>query len=396
MMGQGIISPVLPLIARDYDVGLTLVGFTLAVFGLGRLFSNLPAGILSERYGRRAVLIAGLVILTAASVLMALIDSFVALVVFRLLSGVGAAIYITSAMTMLVDISTPANRARYMSLQQGSILLGVGIGPAVGGFSAEIWGFRSAFYLMAVLSAAGLAWAVLQMPETNVTRGGRRAADGTTVDGRSAVVEGDRASLMSILRNRDFILVAVYFFMVVFTRNGGRALLVPLVGDAQVGLGPGEIGVAFTVMLLVNMVLVVPAGVISDRWGRKVLMLPGALLTAAGLVLYVFSGSFGMFLLASVVMGIGTGVVGPSPAAYVADLAPPGRQGVTIGLYRTFGDLGGFIGPVFLGWFSDAASFAWALNVNAVLVVLSAVAMVALAAEQTPASRSRGDVAIEV
>ena len=146
---------------------------------------------------------------------------------------------------------------------------------------------------------------------------------------------------------------------------------------------------------MVNMVLVIPAGVVSDRWGRKMLMLPGAVLTAAGLVLYVFSDSFGMFLLASVVLGIGTGVVGPSPAAYVADLAPPGRQGVTIGLYRTFGDLGGFIGPVFLGWFADMASFGWALNVNAVLVVLSAVAMAVLATEQAPGWRSRSKAVVE-
>ena len=125
------------------------------------------------------------------------------------------------------------------------------------------------------------------------------------------------------------------------------------------------------------------------------LMLPGAVLTAFGLVLYVFSHSFGMFLLASVVLGIGTGVVGPSPAAYVADLAPPGRQGVTIGLYRTFGDLGGFVGPVFVGWFADMASFGWALSVNAALVVVSAVAMAVLATEQAYGSRSRNQEAVE-
>ena len=239
---------------------------------------------------------------------------------------------------------------------------------------------------------------MLQMPETSSPRDNRRVAKRGTVDSKpvtAAAVEGERASFMSILRNPNFILVAVYFFMVVFTRNGGRAVLMPLIGDAQAGLGPGEIGIAFTVMVMVNMVLVIPAGMVSDRWGRKMLMLPGAVLTAAGLVLYVFSDSFGMFLLASVVLGIGTGVVGPSPAAYVADLAPPGRQGVTIGLYRTFGDLGGFIGPVFLGWFADMASFGWALNVNAVLVVLSAVAMAVLAAEQASGSRSRNKAVVE-
>ncbi|PKB64326.1 MAG: hypothetical protein BZY82_11270, partial [SAR202 cluster bacterium Io17-Chloro-G3] len=140
MMGQGVIAPVLPLFAKEFGVGVAMVGFTIAVFGLGRFFTNIPAGLASERYGRRRVMLAGLLIVTVSSLLMALSHSFLELVIYRFTTGIGNAIYLTSAITVLADISTQENRARYMSLQQGSLLLGVGIGPGLGGLAAEFWG----------------------------------------------------------------------------------------------------------------------------------------------------------------------------------------------------------------------------------------------------------------
>ena len=147
MMGQGVISPVLPLIARGYGVSLFMVGVTVAVFGLGRFFVNVPTGVLADRYGRRFVMLVGLVFVVASGLMMVALDSFLALLAFRFLSGIGTAMYITGVMIVLADISTQANRARYVSLQQGSIILGSGIGPVIGGYAAELWGFRSTFYL---------------------------------------------------------------------------------------------------------------------------------------------------------------------------------------------------------------------------------------------------------
>ncbi|MBI4312099.1 MAG: MFS transporter [Chloroflexi bacterium] len=372
MMGQGIISPVLPLLAKEFDIGMAMIGVTVAVFSLGRIFFNVPAGVVAERYGRRIVLISGLLIITVSSVLMALSHSFVELVVYRFFTGVGSAIYLTGALTTLADISTTENRARYMSYQQGSLLFGSSIGPALGGFAAELWGYRAAFYILAGLSALGLLWAMLQLPETSKLGGAPRTARsrGRPQERR----QGPRTfkTLLALIASLDFVMVASYFFMVVFTRNGGRGSLLPLVGDAQAGLGPGPLGVIFTVMALINFFAVIPAGWLADRYGRKALMIPGALMTAASLSAFIFCQSFWTFLAAAVMLGLATGVVGPAPAAFVADLAPEGGRGLAIGLFRSFGDVGGMIGPVLLGWMADTASFGWALNTNAALVALSA------------------------
>lgn len=389
MMGQGIISPVLPLFAREFGISMAMVGVTVAVFSLGRIFFNVPAGVVAERYGRRVVLIGGLLVITVASALMAMSGSFLELVVYRFFTGVGSAIYLTGALTTLADISTSDNRARYMSYQQGSLLFGSGLGPAVGGFAAELWGYRSAFYILAALSALGLLWAMLQLPET--ARLGGAPPPGRRRGQPRQRWEGPRTfrTLLALVGSLDFLLVAFYFFMVVFTRNGGRGSLLPLIGDAQAGLGPGELGVIFSIMALINFIIVVPAGWLADRYGRKVLMLPGALLTSAGLAAFIFCNSLFPFLAAAILLGIGTGVVGPAPAAYIADLAPERSRGLAIGLFRTFGDVGGMIGPVFLGWLADVGSFAWALNTNAALVALSAFG-VAVFAREARRARSPG------
>ncbi len=390
MMGQGIISPVLPLFAKEFGIGMAMVGVTVAVFSLGRIFFNVPAGMVAERYGRRIVLIGGLLIITIASVLMALSHSFVEMVIYRFFTGVGSAIYLTGALTTLADISTNDNRARYMSYQQGSLLFGSSLGPAVGGFAAELWGFRSAFYILAGLSALGLLWAMLQLPETAKLGGAPAPARERGQPRQPSQGAGAVKTLLTLIASLDFLLVSFYFFMVVFTRNGGRGSLLPLVGDAQAGLGPGALGVIFTVMALINFFIVIPAGWLADRYGRKMLMLPGALLTSAGLVAFIFCHSFWPFLGAAVVLGIGTGVVGPAPAAFIADLAPAGGRGLAIGLFRTFGDVGGMIGPVLLGWMADAGTFGWALNTNAALVVVSAIGVAVFAREAARGRQGQG------
>lgn len=378
MMGQGVIAPVLPLFAKEFGVGVAMVGFTIAVFGLGRFFTNIPAGLASERYGRRRVMLAGLLIVTVSSLLMALSNSFLELVIYRFTTGIGNAIYLTSAITVLADISTQENRARYMSLQQGSLLLGVGIGPGLGGLAAEFWGFRSAFYLLTVLTAIGLVWIFFRMPETSGTRLTEAAGK---AEPQAVFPQPERSSFMSILANMNFLLVSFYFFMIVFTRNGGRGSIVPLLGDAQASIGPGEIGLAFTVMALVNFVMVIPAGWFSDRYGRKALMLPSAVVSAVGLFLYIGTTGFSMFMISSVILGIGAGLAGPSPLAFISDIAPVDRRGSAVGLFRTYGDLGGIVGPIALGWVVDVATFGWALNINIALVLLSGLLVAVFAKE---------------
>lgn len=366
MMGFGITSPVLPLYAQSFGVGTAMVGLTITAFGAARLIVNLPAGFLSERYGRRLLLFGGPAVVVIGSVAAGVAPTFAWLVAARFVAGAGSAMYMTGAMILLTDITSDENRGRIMSLYQGSLLAGVAIGPAIGGVVAEAFGLAAPFFLVAALSALAMFWSFGRMPETVHSQ----PQPVSSPDPGETEARPDKGSrVMSLLTRPDFLLVCMLALSIFLTRTGGRLTLVPLLGENRLGMSPGALGGVFAMMMVLNLAVLVPAGTMIDKLGRKALIVPSALITGVALVLFAVSGEVWMFVLAAVIHGIGTGILGPAPAAYAADLAPPGMRGVTMGLYRTFGDGGFVIGPVLLGSLADLTGFGWALAFDALLLV---------------------------
>jgi MFS family permease len=165
------------------------------------------------------------------------------------------------------------------------------------------------------------------------------------------------------------------------TRTGARLTILPLVGENRLGMSPAALGGVFTMMTLLNLATLAPAGTMIDKLGRKAVIVPSALVTGAALVLFAVSGNVWLFVFAALIHGLGTGIVGPAPAAYAADIAPPDMRGVSMGLYRTFGDAGFVIGPVLLGGLADIAGFGWALAFDAIVLVSIALLFAVFARE---------------
>ena len=152
-------------------------------------------------------------------------------------------------------------------------------------------------------------------------------------------------------------------------------------------MSPGVLGGIFTSMSLINMLLIAPASFAADRLGRKVVIVPSLLVTAVGLLLYAGADTYTLFIVASAVTAAGAAVAGPAPAAYAADIAPPGARGLAMGLYRTTGDFGFVIGPPLLGALADRTSFGWGLAANAALLALASLAFLVFARETVGRSR---------
>jgi multidrug resistance protein len=396
MMGHGIISPILPLFAKSFGVGAAVAGLTISIFGAARLIMNLPAGFLSDRFGRRILLVGGPAVAALGGLTSGLAPDIWSLLAFRFLAGAGSAMYMTGAMIYLVDVTTEENRGRIMSIYQGSILLGVSVGPAVGGGIAEVAGIRAPFYLVAVLAGLATVWSFLRMPETARPRPpATDAALPTAAEpsaGATPAPMGTMAAVRYLLSRPDFLLVSMLTMSIFLTRTGGRLTLLPLIGEERIGLGFGSLGAIFAMMTILNLMVLMPAGTMIDRLGRKAVIVPSALVTGFALVLFALSGNVMVFVLAGVVHGIGTGIVGPAPAAYAADIAPEGMRGITMGLFRTFGDLGFVIGPVMLGSLADVAGFTFALIFNSIILVSFAV-LFALFARETYSARAGSEPA---
>lgn len=390
MLGMGLVSPILPQYAKSFGIspGVSgrLAGMLVTIFGMARLIADIPAGRLTDKAGRRPVLVAGPIIVAVSSVACGLAQSYGELLAFRFLQGIGSAMYTTAAMIMLADISTPANRGRLMSLYQGSLLLGAGLGPTVGGFIAQYFGLNVPFFFFALFAIMAALWAYLRLPETKQVLKITALKEGNPgnpppVQTASKTGAIPRTGLKFLLRDINFILVALITAGIFFTRSGVQNTILPLWGNEQLGLAEGQIGMALTVIALVQFITIFLAGRLSDRFGRKAVITPGCLITAASIVMLSQSYSYQFLLLSCMAMGAGVGVAGPTPSAYVADVIPRENYSDGMGLYRTAGDLGFIIGPVLSGWFADVRGFTFSLLLIALFLFLTTFIFQALAKE---------------
>lgn len=390
MLGQGLLSPVLPAYCQSFGVGAATVGLLVTSFGVGRLLADVPAGYWAQRIGRRPLLVAGPAIVFAGSMLCYAVRSFAPLVVFRFVMGAGSAIYTTAAMTVLVDLTEPVQRGRVMSIYQSTFLLGSGIGPTVGGLVSSRFGYRAPFLLCALFAAAAAVWAFMWVPETRLYSDALDHEGG----GRHKVRRMHRLDMLTGIRslagNTDFLLIATITFSIFFTRTGSRMTIVPLLGYNELGLTEVQVGFVLSTVAALNFVTLYPAGALADRIGRKAVIVPSTLVAAIALACFALARSFGGFMVGALLLGIGTGLAGGTPAAYVSDISPTVSSGIAMGMYRMVGDVGFVLGPVVLGAIADAAGYRASLVVNLTMLTLSSVLFAFCARETLDRSPTPG------
>jgi MFS transporter, DHA1 family, multidrug resistance protein len=353
-LGLTIMAPALPLFGRTFGVGAAMVGSLVSAYAVGRLILDVPAGYLVDRVGRRPVLLASAIVVAVAALLAAGAASFAQLIAWRVLQGAGSGLFTTAAMAAMADLGGPVHRGRALSMFSGAFLIGSSLGPSVGGIVTAHWGVRAPFALYGVLATLCLVWVYFRVAET------APAWTPVPADGVSVI----RAKPFPW---QDFALIGAVTFAVFFTRAGGRSTILPLFAYNQVGASATQVGVLLSLLAVINMAVLYPTGALSDRFGRKLAIVPGVSLMAIAFVQLSRASSYQGLLAGAVLLGFGSGVGGPAPAAYMADLGPPERMGAALGLYRAIGDLGFLIGPIALGWVADIRGY------SAALVVVAAV-----------------------
>jgi multidrug resistance protein len=385
MLGMGLVSPILPQYGQSFGVSITMVGFIITIYGIARIIFDIPTANLTERFGRRPVLIAGPLIQALGSFACGMAGSYWQLIIFRFIQGVGSATLTTSAMIMLADISSPENRGRIMSFYQGSMLLGSGLGPTLGGFAAEYFGLRAPFFALAVLSLLAAVWAYLRIPETrHILEQQVTPQNKNDINPSSGI---SATGLKTLLRDVNFMTISIVSFGLFFMRTGSRSELLPLLASDRLGLGSGQIGIAMTLISVFNFLILLVCATLSDRFGRKILITPGVILSAASIAMLSLTSSYWFLILTCIIWGIGTGISGPLPAAYVADVIPRGGYSYGMGLYRAIGDLGFVTGPIILGWMADTRGYSFALLFNSLFLLLAIVIFQLLAKEPSRTRR---------
>jgi MFS transporter, DHA1 family, multidrug resistance protein len=373
-LGFGLITPILPLYADSFGLGPSLIGVVIGAYGLARFLVNVPAGRLAEAKGRRPVLIAGTLINSLSAALMATAQNLPQLLLYRVLGGAGAATVLLAGQIMVADLATPSNRARLSSVYQGFFLIGLGLGPLPGGFLADHFGLRAPFVVYALTAGVTCLAAMALLSET------RPAVMPAPAAGAEPAAPSAPAG--SVLWSAGFVLIAAVSFMQFFARTGAMFNIVPLLGRERLDLSPAQIGLALTLVNVLNIATLYHAGTLSDRFGRKPVIWPSTVIAGLSMLAFAVSGSFAGFVGSALLWGLASGISGPSPGAYIADLSPPERRGRVIGAFRSCSDAGYIVGPLLLGWLAGVAGFSAPLILTAVLFVLAG-ALFALFAPET-------------
>ena len=387
MAGQGVVSPVLPLFADSFGVSTAMVGATVTAFGLARLVTNVPAGLFADRNGRRLLLVGGPLVTAVGMLGSGLSGSIWLLLVFRFVAGLGSGLYMTGAQIYVLDIAEPDQTARFIAINQAALLVGVSIGPALGGVLADRYGLASPFLVVAASALLTAIYGYIRLPETLADR---EEPISTTPD-EPAVGAGEAPSRWAVLRSVDFLAVGLVSFAVFSIRAGVRQTLVPLQLNQEFGLGVDDLGALFTALGFIGIVLIGPAGWAADRFNRKVIIVPTALLIAVGIGVVSVADTLAVFIAGLTISAIGSSITGPAPAAYVADLVTEDRRGQAMGLYRTAGDFGVVAAPVLGGAVADAVSIPFAIAMNAALIGAAGLFFLVFASS-TPPDRRHGEI----
>jgi len=360
MLGFSIVSPILPLYAQSFDVPYALAAMVITANALGRIFTDIPLGTICDRVGRRTLVILGPLIVTVFAILSGLAQSFVELLVYRVVTGVGMAMWMVARSAMIADNVPPAIRGRIMSTFQVVGMTGSAAGPAVGGIVAEFWGYRAPFFFYGACTFVSFIVSLLLIRESKPLQQG---------DNKPAFA----ADLRLFLGSLTFPLI-----MAVFTSFANsfpfvaRSVLIPLYGNDVLSLTAAEIGLVLTASTVTNLLIAVPGGFIIDRYGRKAGLVPSFVLNGLILALFPFSTDFMSAVLIATFLGVAGGIGLGASMSLAVDLAPEGHKGLFLGFWQTIGDLGMAVGPVALGFVADLYGLAMPFYVVAALMLFTA------------------------
>ncbi len=335
VMGMSLSAAFLPIFASSLDPAGVLVGFVVSAWFLSRIFMELPSGVLSDRLGRRKLLVGGLALTAGGTFTCAVANSIYLLIVGRAIWGLGTALFFMNSTVLILDLFEPNIRGRALGTFQGMEFIGSFIGAPMGGFMADVIGYNGVFYLAFMLIICSFSVA-------SISKGLRHT--GTKVSEGS---EMPIKKVISSLRNWGLTVVCINSFSRMFVMQGIMATVFQLYLNQQLGITVELIGIIMSLRITGHIIATVTSGYLSDKIGRKPMIGAGLMIESACLYLYTLLSSFEPLLLVGLFEGLGGGMVFTSLIVLLSEIAPAGLRGGAMGLYRTFMDMGGFLGPLF-------------------------------------------------
>src|SRR6266436_4607101 len=367
----GIERTVVPLIgSEEFSIAsTTIVVSFIASFGVIKALANLVSGQLADAWGRKHVLVLGWLVGLPVPFMIMWAPSWGWVVAANALLGTNQGLAWSMTVIMKVDLVGPKSRGLAVGLNEFAGYLAVGITAFLTGYLASRYGLRPVpIYLGIGYAVLGAALSILLVRDTR---------DHVRLEAsRHAAASTDTLGFWQIFRRTSFgdrNLFAASQAGLVNNLNDGMSWGIFPLFFASFGLGVERIGILKAVYPATWGILQVVTGPLSDRWGRKGLIVAGMWIQSGGLFLTAATQQFGWWLVGSVLLGLGTAMVYPSLIAAVSDASHPAWRARSLSVYRFWRDLGYAIGALSAGLIADRFGLSWAIVSIAALTFVSGV-----------------------
>jgi MFS family permease len=380
----GIERTVVPLIgAEEFNIGsTTLVVSFIVSFGVVKACANLISGQLADAWGRKSVLVLGWLVGLPVPFMIIWAPSWDWVIAANALLGINQGLAWSMTVIMKIDLVGPKSRGLAVGLNEFAGYLAVGVTAYLTGYLASEYGLRPApIYLGVAYAILGFALSILLVRDTRDHVRLETAGHVRQV----APISFREIFLLTSFSDRN--LFAASQAGLVNNLNDGMSWGIFPLFFASFGLAVDRIGILKAVYPATWGILQVATGPLSDRWGRKGLIVAGMWVQAAGLFLTGATSHFEWWLVGSLLLGLGTAMVYPSLIAAVSDASHPSWRARSLSVYRFWRDLGYAIGALSAGIIADLFGMSWAIGSVAALTFLSGAIVAAVMTSKPGAQR---------
>ena len=371
-----------PLFAFAATGNIFLVGILLASNAIPRTFTGPLTGFLSDRFGRKPLVILGPTIRGISNVgqFMIGLDDYWLFFALELFGQAGVAMWNTSSNVLLSDVTRTESRARVLAARQMSTRLGFVAGPAVGGVLAAVFGLQSVFLLNGLSKIVIVLVVFFGVKETRPARMETSPEKPTR-----------RRLSFYPFKDRTFAVLAIATAAFAMSNAGIMQTLVPVYAIDMIKVDEAAVGFLISVASTVTFLFAYPNGIIADRYGRKRSLVPGLLLLA--LASFVLAGwDFYTALLVAVgIKGLGEAMSLGTTQTYAMDLAPDHARGAYIGFWTFSQALGATLGPILMAGLYYLISPGAAFMTMAIILILAAVLLALFGRETVGRARIKNE-----
>lgn len=378
------IVPVIPVLSSAFDISAGTAAQIITALSLGRLVGMPISGVVLDRLGARTSLIAGPAIACVAALLAPIMPWFSLMLVPIFLIGIADSIWVIAREVAGVDLVPSHQRGRVLSGFHGINYIGLALGPLIGGVLTESLGFRAVFFAYGTCAAVSV---ILGLSVENSQHADASTRADNTIEGWSLSASLQRLRGLRDLFHQidpDFRATYVVLVLATLTSFGHRVTtqsLIPVFASAELGMTPKDIGLLFTISGLSVFLMILPAGFVIDKIGRKWATVPSTGIPALAFLLIPFSESFFQLAILLSFLGVANGLSLGSLATSTYDVVPANARGRLQAARRTIAEIGGVGAPLLGGILADKFSPGVPFLVYAPILILAAILLAVVARE---------------